>query len=252
MSTWECLNCGLMNHTGQRQCQACFTMNCNIKPEDTVQLLVFGWIRLFIESQVDNIPNECKLICKDFFGGLIDSKILEMDEESALLQYVQQQTKRDWNWNLIYKGSEHGYDRDDFYRHCEDKSNTVVIVHNEDDHVFGGYTPCSWKKHASHLNGYGTDDTLSTFLFILRSKENETPQILKLKEERKHRAVCYMDNTAFDFGFNDLFLYKGEIGAPLIAPRSNFAFEGVANGDRYLSGSRNYTKPQEIEVYELL
>ena len=47
-----------------------------------------GYIRLFIENKVENIPIECKLICKDFFGGLIDTKILTMNEECLLLNFV--------------------------------------------------------------------------------------------------------------------------------------------------------------------
>ena len=46
-----------------------------------VELLVLGWIRLFIEKKVHNIAIECT----DFFGALIDSKTLDTREESVLL-----------------------------------------------------------------------------------------------------------------------------------------------------------------------
>ena len=91
---------------------------------DRVELLIMGWVRTLIEDglQVYNIPIECKLICKDFFGGLIDTKILKMDEENLLLNYVHQQTKRrDWSWKLIFRATEHqhSFAMDTFFKFCK-------------------------------------------------------------------------------------------------------------------------------------
>ena len=205
-----------------------------------------GWIRLLIENKVDNIPIEIKLVCKGFFGGLIDSKILEMNEENSLLTYIKQQTKQDWNWELIYRATEHGFQRHNFYDHCEDKTNTVVIVHNEDDQVFGGYTPCPWVDNKDSRDKYGVDRALATFVFILRSKYSKVPQILKLKTNKFNKAVCYYHNTAFDFGCNDFFLYREEICAD-----TNCCFELIDDVDYCLSGTEIYTKPTEIEIYQL-
>ena len=71
-----------------------------------------GYIRLFIEYKVKNIPTECKLICKDFFGALIDTKILTLNEQNLLLKYIKQQTKQDWNWEIIYRGVKMGLKRE--------------------------------------------------------------------------------------------------------------------------------------------
>ena len=58
--------------------------------------------------------------------------------------------------------------KDDFYKYCKDKSNTVVIVHNEHNQIFGGYTPCKWANNTESTIKYGKDKTLTTFLYILR------------------------------------------------------------------------------------
>ena len=88
---------------------------------------------------------------------------------------------------------------------------TVVIVHNEDDHVFGGYTPCPWMCNEQGGSKHGTDESLTTFLFALRSDYIKVPQIYKLKEDKSEKAVCYLNNTAFDFGCNDFFLFEEEV-----------------------------------------
>ena len=116
--------------------------------ENIVKLLIMGLMRSFIKNKhkLDDILIEIKLVCKKVFCTLIDPKILKMEEERSLLQYIKQQTKKDWNWELIYRASEHGFKRDDFYKYCKDKSNTVVIVYNNYEQTFGGYAPCKWKK----------------------------------------------------------------------------------------------------------
>ena len=41
--------------------------SCNSQAELDA-LLVMGWIRLFIDNQVKNIPMDIKVVCKEFFG----------------------------------------------------------------------------------------------------------------------------------------------------------------------------------------
>ena len=204
-----------------------------------------GYIRLFIENEKNHIPIEIKRVCKQFLGALIDSNILKMSEESSLLTFIDEQTKKNWNWTLIYRGSEHGFKRDDFYKNCEDKSNTVVIVHNEYDQVFGGYTPCPWKCNQEQSTKYGKDDTLTTFVFILRGYSSP-PKMFKLKEGSKDAAVCYLYNTAFDFGHNDFFLYEQRISA-----YSGCCFEWDSEDSYFLGGPEIISRPLDIEIYQL-
>ena len=78
--------------------------------QNQVRLLVLGYIRMFIQNVINNdIPIEVKLICKDFAGGLIVTKILTINEESLLLKYVKQQTKSEWICKLIHRGSNNGF-----------------------------------------------------------------------------------------------------------------------------------------------
>ena len=45
---------------------------------------------------------------------------------------------------LLFRASEHGFDRDKFHQFCDNKGPTIAIIHNEHDHVFGGYVERSW------------------------------------------------------------------------------------------------------------
>ena len=217
--------------------------------KNQVRLLVLGWIRLFIENKIDNIPMEIKFVCKEFFGALIDSKILSVNEESLLLQYVRDQTKKDWNWKLIYRGTQHGFKRDDFYGKCQDKGNTVVIVYNEHEQIFGGYTPCKWENRQISSNKYGNDEAATSFLYILRTICKLGPRLFKLKDNKKHQAVSYHSNTAFDFGHNDFYLYNQRVYTEI----NNCCYEWYDTKETvYLGGGKiDNGDPKEIEIFEL-
>ena len=166
-----------------------------------------------------------------------------------LLKFVREQTEKDWNWKLIYRASEHGFEKVDFYEYCQDKENTVVIVHNEEDQVFGGYTPCKW-EYVYNLK-FGTDETLTTFIFILRTCAgfNHEPRLFKLKKERMHKALSYRNNTAFDFGCNDFFFFQRNIHTLL--KKCCYEWYEASDDDIFLGGKRSKSTPKEIEIYQL-
>ena len=221
-----------------------------------VKLLTMGWIRLFVEDKIGDIPVEIKLVCNAFLGALIDSKIMTMDEEELLLKFIKEQTKRDnWNWTLLYRATEHGFEKDAFYQKCRDKGNTVIMVENSlKNQVFGGYTPCEWKydnDRAKDASGatFGPDPTLTSFLFMLRSSDSISyePRVFKLKKDKKDKAVSYRNNTAFDFGCNDWYYYLKEMEFY----RMNCCYEWYDDYDITWNWNKDYSHPNEIEIYQL-
>ena len=216
--------------------------------DDRSNLLVMGWIRLYIENRLDNIPMEIKTVCKVFFGAIIDSKILTTTEENMLLQLMEEQIDAKWNWQLIYRGTEHGFEKEDFYEHCEDKANSVVIIHNQYNQVFGGYTSLPWKYNKEDTTKYATDETLTTFLFILRTKDdfNNGPYVLKLRDKKKNEALSYRENTAFDFGCNDLHLWQRKI---YTIRNCCFECDNTKAWDEFRE--MDCSRPNEIEIFQL-
>ena len=218
---------------------------------DYVELLVMGWIRLFIENKMDNIPIEIQLVCKRFFGAFIDSKILTMNETNLLLKYIKKQTKNDWYWTLIYRATEHGFSNDAFYEHCNNKKNTVVIVYNKHDRIFGGYTPCPWRNSSDSFDDR-KDKTGSTFLFLLRTKVKDGQTIIKLKESKYNTAVAYYGDTAFDFGHNDFYLCHEKVQTRGVSSDCCFDWKHRNKQEcTYLFGDRAGGKPEEIEIFQL-
>ena len=224
--------------------------------KNRVRLVVLGWIRLFINDKVKNIPIEIKLVCKEFFGALIDSKIFKMNEEHLLLTFIKEQTKQNWNWKLIYRGTEHGFKKEDFYEHCRDIGNTVVIVHSDSDQVFGGYTPCKWtydENGGRYKSTWGADESLTSFLFILRTCKgsNFEPRLFKLKESAKEKAVCHVNNSGFDFGCNDFYLYSGKVWNHHVNCCYEW-YDTIDTSERFtLCGTAWEVEPTEIEIYQL-
>ena len=220
--------------------------------QDRAILLVMGWIRLCIENQLDNIPIEIKIVCKDFFGAIIDSNVLTTTEENMLLKLMQEQVliKSNWNWELIYRGTEDGFGKEDFYEHCEDKANTVVIIHNEYNQVFGGYTPLPWRYNKGDATKYEADESLLTFLFILRANENTNvgPYVFKLRDEKQNKALSYRDNTAFDFGCNDLHLYQSRI---YTITKCCFECDDENSNGWHEIDAMDGSEPKEIEIFQL-
>ncbi len=51
----------------------------------------------------------------------------------------------DYQWNLIYRASEHGYSVDSFHECCDDKGPTLIMIKSSGGWIFGGYTTQSWK-----------------------------------------------------------------------------------------------------------
>ena len=260
-------------------CQACFTQNINLKAKRNLkELLLFGYTRKYN----NNIPIEIILICKQYFGPLINSKILKTNEKILLLNYLENQIGNnnvyDWNWKLIFRATEHGFKLQDFYKHCENMSNTVVLVYNKpEDQVFGGYTPCilwrlnDWTREKM-LNGgsvgspirYGKDDSLTTCLFSLRTKSEIGPQLFTLKKDKCDKAMeyCHVSlEVAFCFGNEDFsWMNPGFVitVSDLMQPGANrrASFFQCNDMEKESSfGSQGLYKcciePNEIEIFQL-
>ena len=134
------------------------------------ELAVTGWIRENYQTAlIDDIIN----IIYAYFWIIIDSAILTSMEQLALLDLLfvtlrEQQgneniTKMDIN--LLFRASEHDFRAEEFHKHCDNRGGTVTIIHNEHDHVFGGYVSKSWSSHYDQL-GRLVDS--SAFLFMVR------------------------------------------------------------------------------------
>ena len=114
---------------------------------------VYGWIRENYEGVfLDDISH----IIHQFYLIRIDSIILTSDEQiklyNLLFDRIKTQKKNhnitSMDTKLLFRGSEHGFDRRKFHEICDNEGPTVTIIHSENDHVFGGYVSISFDKDA--------------------------------------------------------------------------------------------------------
>ena len=128
---------------------------------------VYGWIRENYEGVfLDDITD----IIYQFYLIRINSNILSSDEQIELYNLLFDRKKTQKNnhniksmdTKLLFRGSEHGFDRKKFHEICDNQGPTVTIIHNENDHVFGGYVSISFDKDA------GKADDPTAFLWIVR------------------------------------------------------------------------------------
>lgn len=66
------------------------------------------------------------------------------------------------NWELIYSPTTHGSSLAVFYRQCDAAGPSVLIIQDQNHHIFGGFVSDSWKFHHTY---YGTGDC---FLFTFK------------------------------------------------------------------------------------
>ena len=240
---------------------------------DTTCLLVYGYIRLLIEDLNTKliIPDGIKLMLQRYFGVLMHSKILTTNEKEILLGFLKDQTsKRDWKWKLLHRATEHGWKRNDFIRTCKNVSNYIMIIHNNEDdqdQVFGGYTPCpATFDHRKEIWDaiYHPDESMSTFIFILRADLNvykDGPQAFELQECKSDEAVKDHYLTAFSFGCGgDLLLLDESVSWPKkdrckVHTTNHWCCFEWNQSEEYedlkLCGNNGQCMADEIEIFQL-
>ena len=69
------------------------------------------------------------------------------------------------NTKLLFRASEHNYSSAMFHLLCNNKGPTITIIHNSNDHIYGGYTSKSWEMPV--IRDKSIEDP-NMFLFMIR------------------------------------------------------------------------------------
>ena len=65
----------------------------------------------------------------------------------------------------MYVASLNNFSAERFHACCDGKPNTLVVIKNSKDKVYGGYCPCSWESDQTGI--YKKDPNLRSFVFNL-------------------------------------------------------------------------------------
>ena len=139
-----------------------------INPEQRLRDTVSGYVR---QNYGDDIPIDIVRVIYEFYSIQIESNILLPEEQLNLLTLLydtfikqkEHQHIKSINTKLLFRASEHDYKCKQFHNLCDNQGPTITIIHNEHDHIYGGYTSKSWIS----ANDKKVQDP-HTFLFMIR------------------------------------------------------------------------------------
>jgi hypothetical protein len=190
---------------------------------------------------------------------LDNSLILTENERLSLVKMIPQQFS---SGNLLYRASRDGFTATSFHEKCDGKANTITIIKNNFNYVFGGYTAAIWTS-----TGYWTHDP-SAFIYRLRKYGAYNSKKFHIQASAADNAIIgYKDdeyNTninhkypAFGFGEDIHIVDRSDIliGSFSKLGQSYQSYPGYlyGKGDTqcFLAGTYNGWLTTEIEVYEL-
>eukprot|EP00483_Globobulimina_turgida_P009803 UN09822 len=104
------------------------------------------------------------------------------------------------SFKLLYRNSRDGDSAKAFHEKCDGYSNTVILVHSDYNHIFGGFTTYKWQT----VGNYRRDD--NAFLFLVRSSFNHKARLYK-KLKKDGCSVYDGSNYGPFFGNGDLGLH---------------------------------------------
>eukprot|EP00483_Globobulimina_turgida_P003076 UN03081 len=110
--------------------------------------------------------------------------------------------KDEFSLRLLYRNSRDGNSAKSFHNKCNGYSNTIVLVHSNFNHIFGGFTTYKWQS----VDDCRRDN--NAFLFLLRSSFNQKARVYKLLKKDNY-SVYDDSNCGPCFGGGDLWLHPG-------------------------------------------
>ena len=137
------------------------------------KLAIYGWIR---ENYNGTFLDDISDIIHTFYLIKIDSKILTTNEQAELSNLLLDEIKtkkgnenvKYFDTEFLFRASEHDFKASKFHEICDKQGPTIVLYHNEHDHIFGGYAPQSWNSSLSGLGGDGRITDPTAFLWMIR------------------------------------------------------------------------------------
>eukprot|EP01084_Bolivina_argentea_P238823 401268_1 len=160
-----------------------------------LQMLVNRFNGNIEQTLNQTIPIPINYLCFNYYFLEIKAKsgIITTKEKDIFAKLIQQNNiSIEYNWNLIFRGSKHGFTFESFNNKCTNIKNVICIIYSEHGNVFGGFTKIGWPKledlPAVDDTKYSRDK--NAFLYILRSKDNKyEPEIFGLSNRQTQTTV---------------------------------------------------------------
>ena len=168
-------------------------------PDQYWQLIVAGYVRRQNQAFNMNIPEDIGEIIFLYYQMSIDieSKILTNGERMRLISMVANQLETQiLKFDLIYRGTDHGFEHRNFWSRCNGIKPAFVIVETVQNKVFGGYASIGFSdvdyvKHRADKNA---------FLYSIRNDAGYPPKIFPVLKKYENEAIAYHYTYLCNFG----------------------------------------------------
>jgi hypothetical protein len=151
---------------------------------------------------------------------------------------------------LLYRASRDGFTTKAFHDRCDNVPNTVTIIRNNSNFIFGGFTSARW----SSANVYMNDP--NAFIFSLR--RSGTSNNYKLMINSTHGASALYGSSSHGPVFGngwDIYIRDNSntiTGSySLLRSYTEPSYPSGSNGTFFLTGGMYNWLTTEIEVYQI-
>ena len=179
---------------------------------------------------------------------LNDSLILYKEESSSLVEMTKSN-----KGILLYRATRDGFGAKDFHSKCDGKANTITIIKNNLNYVFGGYASEPWNS------SFEDEIDSNAFLFSLRRDGKSYNDKFTFKNDNEYKFFLIGDENYGPIFGHELFIWDKsniETGSSTNFDFSLFnvpvGFYIDKNEENVLAGWTNTDwATTEIEVYEI-
>ena len=183
-------------------------------------------------------------LCLLYYRTVIDTEILTNTEQTTLIEMINNHTNNKYNphWKLLFRGSRDGLKRNDFYKKCNGKSNTICIIQSPQNNVFGGFTSLKLLKLRG---GQATD--ITAFVYLIRSNGQLKAQLFPVQNGGKDAIQYYYDG----------YLSFGPYGEAIFMGADNCGHACYKQSVEYnlakyqLNGTETRFEPVELELFQM-
>lgn len=152
------------------------------------------------------------------------------------------------SWDLLYRGTLHGFKSSDFHEKCDKIPKTLSIIRSNGGHIFGGYTEVTWDQ-----SGFYKSDK-NAFIFSLVNGERTPVKVNIANGKECHAIFCHSTAGPTFGGGHDIFIGNHSSSRN---SRANFGYtyslpNYVYNSRQaqcFLAGDFNFSV-EEIEVFK--
>ena len=151
---------------------------------------------------------------------------------------------------LIYKATRDGFANKAFHDRCDNKPNTIIIIRNNLNFVFGGFTASRWNSNGEYIEDQNS--------FILSLRRNGTSNNYKLMIQAGNSNYAIYGHSSYGPTFgngNDIYIcdqsniYNGS--SSTIWAYTPPAYPSGSNYQTFLTGGFGNWLTTEIEVYQI-